>query len=89
MVNPGGPGAPGTDYAAAASRVFREPLLRAFDIVGFDPRGTGDSAPIDCLSDDELDTYLSNDPDPDTARGGERLRRPRAGVRPRLRHAQR
>lgn len=67
VVNPGGPGAPGTDYAAAASRVFREPLLRAFDIVGFDPRGTGDSAPVDCLTDDQLDTYLSSDPNPDTA----------------------
>lgn len=67
VVNPGGPGAPGTDYAAAASRVFREPLLRAFDIVGFDPRGTGDSAPVDCLTDDQLDIYLSSDPNPDTA----------------------
>ncbi|PUA82817.1 alpha/beta hydrolase [Nocardioides currus] len=66
VVNPGGPGAPGTDYAAAASRVFREPLLRAFDIVGFDPRGTGESAPVDCLSDDQLDVYLSSDPNPDT-----------------------
>ncbi|MCW2832945.1 MAG: alpha/beta hydrolase [Nocardioides sp.] len=67
VVNPGGPGAPGTDYAAAASRVFREPLLRAFDIVGFDPRGTGASAPVDCLTDDELDEYLASDPNPDTA----------------------
>ena len=67
VVNPGGPGAPGTDYAAAASGVFREPLLRAFDIIGFDPRGTGDSAPIDCVSDDQLDVYHSSDPNPDTA----------------------
>ncbi|EON25564.1 MULTISPECIES: alpha/beta hydrolase [Nocardioides] len=67
VVNPGGPGAPGTDYAAAANRVFREPLLRAFDIVGFDPRGTGESAPVDCLTDDQLDTYLSSDPSPDDA----------------------
>jgi pimeloyl-ACP methyl ester carboxylesterase len=67
VVNPGGPGVPGTDYAAAATRAFREPLLRAFDIVGFDPRGTGDSAPVDCLTDDQLDTYLSSDPNPDTA----------------------
>ena len=65
VVNPGGPGAPGTDYAAAAERVFREPLLRSYDIVGFDPRGTGESAPVDCLSDDELDTFLASDPDPD------------------------
>ncbi len=67
VVNPGGPGAPGTDYAAAAQRVFRQPVLDAYDVVGFDPRGTGDSSPVDCLSDDDLDTYLARDPDPDSA----------------------
>jgi pimeloyl-ACP methyl ester carboxylesterase len=66
VVNPGGPGAPGTDYAAAADQVFRQPLLDAFDIVGFDPRGTGDSSPVDCLSDADLDDYIATDPDPDT-----------------------
>lgn len=66
VVNPGGPGAPGTDYAASASAVFRQPLLDAYDIVGFDPRGTGDSAPVDCLTDDQLDDYIATDPDPDT-----------------------
>ncbi|PKH40664.1 alpha/beta hydrolase fold [Nocardioides alpinus] len=65
VVNPGGPGAPGTSYAAAAGAVFREPLLQAFDLVGFDPRGTGRSDPVDCLSDSELDAYLSGDPTPD------------------------
>ena len=67
VVNPGGPGAPGTDYAAQASAVFREPLLATYDVVGFDPRGTGDSDPVDCLSDEELDQYVAEDPDPDTA----------------------
>ncbi len=66
VVNPGGPGAPGTSYAEAAGRVFREPLLQHFDIVGFDPRGTGDSSPVDCLSDEVLDDFLASDPDPDT-----------------------
>jgi pimeloyl-ACP methyl ester carboxylesterase len=47
--------------------VFREPLLDGFDIVGFDPRGVGRSAPVDCLSDAELDDYLAADPTPDTA----------------------
>lgn len=65
VVNPGGPGAPGTSYAAAGGAVFREPLLQAFDLVGFDPRGTGRSAPVDCLSDAELDAYVSGDPTPD------------------------
>ena len=66
VVNPGGPGAPGTDYAAQAGAVFREPLLRAYDIVGFDPRGTGASDPVDCLTDEELDQYVAEDPEPDT-----------------------
>ena len=67
VVNPGGPGAPGTSYAAAGARVFRAPLLDHYDIVGFDPRGTGDSDPVDCLSDADLDAYLARDPSPDDA----------------------
>jgi pimeloyl-ACP methyl ester carboxylesterase len=44
-----------------------QPLLDHFDIVGFDPRGVGESTPIDCLPDDQLDTLIAADPDPDTA----------------------
>ncbi len=66
VVNPGGPGAAGTEYASQASYAFGKPLLAKFDIVGFDPRGTGSSSPIDCLSDDDLDAYLAADPSPDT-----------------------
>jgi len=65
VVNPGGPGVPGTSYAAGEKTYFREPLLDHVDLVGFDPRGTGDSAPVDCLSDDQLDTYLASDTVPD------------------------
>jgi pimeloyl-ACP methyl ester carboxylesterase len=64
VVNPGGPGAPGTSYAA--SRHFGEPLLDHFDVVGFDPRGTGASSPVDCLSDAQFSQYLASDPDPRT-----------------------
>lgn len=66
VVNPGGPGEPGTTYAAAARSYFGTAVRDDDDIVGFDPRGTGDSSPIDCLSDAALDTYLAGDPDPDT-----------------------
>ncbi len=66
VVNPGGPGAPGTEYAAQSDFVFRDPLLQQFDIVGFDPRGTGDSSPVDCLSDEDLDGYIAGDPEPDS-----------------------
>jgi pimeloyl-ACP methyl ester carboxylesterase len=64
VVNPGGPGEPGASYAVQGS--FGRPLHDHFDIVGFDPRGTGSSSPVDCLSDSDLDTYLAEDPDPST-----------------------
>ncbi|MDP2772577.1 MAG: alpha/beta fold hydrolase, partial [Nocardioides sp.] len=67
VVNPGGPGAPGTSYAEGAGNAFRAPITDRFDIVGFDPRGTGESAPIDCLSDDEMTDFLAVDPAPDDA----------------------
>lgn len=65
VVNPGGPGAPGTDMATQASDYFPAKLRESYDIIGFDPRGTGDSSPIDCLTDDEVDEWLATDPDPD------------------------
>ncbi len=67
VTNPGGPGEPGTSYAALGAQAFGQPLLDHFDIVGFDPRGTGDSSPVDCLSDAQLDQYLGEDPEPSTA----------------------
>jgi pimeloyl-ACP methyl ester carboxylesterase len=67
VVNPGGPGVPGTSYAAQAAQAFREPLLARYDAVGFDPRGTGHSSPVDCLSNAQLDAFTASDPDPDTA----------------------
>lgn len=68
VVNPGGPGAPGTDYARQAGGAFRDALTDRFDVVGFDPRGTGGSSPVDCLSDADLDAYVAGDPDPDSPR---------------------
>jgi pimeloyl-ACP methyl ester carboxylesterase len=66
VINPGGPGEPGTSYAAQGSAAFGQPLLDHFDLVGFDPRGTGQSSPVDCLSDSGLDRYLAGDPAPST-----------------------
>ena len=65
VVNPGGPGAPGTDMIRDKEFYFGDPLRESFDIVGFDPRGTGASNPVDCLSDDELDEFVAGDPAPD------------------------
>jgi pimeloyl-ACP methyl ester carboxylesterase len=67
VVNPGGPGQSGTDFAAQADLAFGDPVLERYDIVGFDPRGVGESAPVDCMSDSQLDELVAADPDPDTA----------------------
>lgn len=67
VVNPGGPGARGTSYAAAAGRILGRDLLANLDVVGFDPRGVGRSAPVDCLGDAQLDAFTEADPSPDDA----------------------
>ena len=66
IVNPGGPGVPGTSYAENSTEAFGGVIRHDFDIVGFDPRGTGDSDPVDCISDADLDAFTAADPDPDT-----------------------
>ena len=65
VVNPGGPGGSGVSYAAAGSLQFGTPLSRSFDIVGFDPRGVGQSEPVECLDTRQLDRLVAFDPDPD------------------------
>jgi pimeloyl-ACP methyl ester carboxylesterase len=78
VVNPGGPGISGVEYAAAAESYFGAPLLAAFDVVGFDPRGVGKSTPVACVDDAYLDQLIGADPDPDTpaeVRAGDRLLR--------------
>jgi pimeloyl-ACP methyl ester carboxylesterase len=65
IVNPGGPGGSGVDYAYAAEYLFTPAILEAYDIVGFDPRGVGRSEPIICLSDKELDANYASDAKPD------------------------
>jgi pimeloyl-ACP methyl ester carboxylesterase len=67
LLNPGGPGASGIDYARAADIVVSREVRQRYDIVGFDPRGVGRSAPVSCLSGAELDEFLAIDGSPDTA----------------------
>lgn len=71
VVNPGGPGGSGVEYAARAEDFFGAEVRAAFDIVGFDPRGVGESTPVDCLSDDAMDEFLAFDPDPESLTEGQ------------------
>lgn len=48
VLNPGGPGASGLDAMPSWAESFPDALLQRFDLVSFDPRGTGASSPIDC-----------------------------------------
>jgi pimeloyl-ACP methyl ester carboxylesterase len=64
LVNPGGPGYGGSFLADTAEQIYGEVLLDHFDIIGWDPRGTGESEPaIDCV--DEYDTVLGVETGPD------------------------
>ncbi len=67
LVNPGGPGFGGSYLAERASIIFDEDIVKSFDIVGWDPRGTGRSIPaIDCI-DDYDEFYTGDDITPDDA----------------------
>jgi pimeloyl-ACP methyl ester carboxylesterase len=72
VVNFGGPGDAGT--RTLRSFVYEVPReIRArFDLVSFDPRGTGKSRPIDCIDDTEADVLAAADP---TADDVEQLRK--------------
>jgi pimeloyl-ACP methyl ester carboxylesterase len=44
-------------------------VLAHFDVIGFDPRGVGRSAPVHCETGPELDQYFNLEPAPTTAAG--------------------
>ena len=65
LVNPGGPGFGGSELPRNVDSYFSETLIDSFDIIGWDPRGTGESTPaIDCV--DNYDKYFTLDPTPET-----------------------
>ncbi len=49
FINPGGPGGAGLIYSAYGSAFFTPEILEKFDLIGFDPRGVGRSAPLRCF----------------------------------------
>lgn len=65
VINPGGPGGSGVQYAQYASAIFPGEVTRAYDVVGFDPRGVAASQPIVCYDGPQFDAFLSVDPTPD------------------------
>jgi pimeloyl-ACP methyl ester carboxylesterase len=68
VINPGGPGGSGVGYARYARQVLPRAVRQRFDVVGFDPRGVGESEPVRCLPGRRIDRWLAADPSPDNAK---------------------
>ena len=62
FTNPGGPGASGIETVRDPAAMPEE-LRGAYDIIGFDPRGVGQSTPITCWTNDEIKQHLANPSD--------------------------
>ena len=65
VVNFGGPGDAGTETLPLAVDTIPPEIRDRFDIVSFDPRGTGGTRAIDCIDDRTTDQLVTEDPTPD------------------------
>ncbi|MCW2985010.1 MAG: alpha/beta hydrolase [Conexibacter sp.] len=60
FTNPGGPGGDGVSFVRATADSLYASLNQRYDIVGFDPRGTGESdAALDCKANQETEGIYS------------------------------
>jgi pimeloyl-ACP methyl ester carboxylesterase len=67
VINYGGPGDPGAESLRQGGVSDIPGVIRQrFDLVSFDPRGTGTSRPIACVDDATYDRALAQDPIPHT-----------------------
>ncbi|MEU5597087.1 alpha/beta hydrolase [Streptomyces sp. NPDC020298] len=64
VFNFGGPGGSGVTTLPAFGEDYAQ-LRTRYDLVSFDPRGVGRSAPVECESDAQLDEYFQQDATPD------------------------
>lgn len=69
FVNPGGPGGSAVGFVGYLASELPDDLRRTHDVIGIDPRGVGESTPLECLSDERFDAFIDTDPDPDDADG--------------------
>jgi pimeloyl-ACP methyl ester carboxylesterase len=59
LVNPGGPGGSGIDAVRDAGKTSASTLNERFDLVGFDPRGVGESGNIVCLTPEQSAAFAA------------------------------
>jgi pimeloyl-ACP methyl ester carboxylesterase len=72
FTNPGGPGGSGIDQIRNNLQYWPA-LARNFDMVSFDPRGSGRSEPVDCLNDHQMDDFFQLQPVPTSKTSLERV----------------
>jgi len=60
LTNPGGPGASGIQFLRGEAGAMSA-LNARFDLIGFDPRGIGQSAPVRCLDGPQEDNFNALD----------------------------
>ena len=60
FTNPGGPGGSGIRELEAQATALPEELRAGYDVVGFDPRGVGQSTPITCWTDEDISQGLTD-----------------------------
>jgi pimeloyl-ACP methyl ester carboxylesterase len=64
LLNPGGPGGSGVQFIEGAS--FLASLAGSYNLISWDPRGIGQSDPVECVSAPTLRSVIAADPAPST-----------------------
>src|SRR5262245_42906401 len=62
LVDPGGPGGSGVEFLRQWAPVVPRDIQNRFDLVGFDPRGVGQSSPLLCH--DDIQKFAAIEPRP-------------------------
>ena len=62
FMNPGGPGGSGVNSVGTMATSTFAGVQKAYDIIGFDPRGVGSSTAVNCTSDTELEAAAEGAP---------------------------
>ncbi|WP_083980218.1 alpha/beta hydrolase [Demequina salsinemoris] len=61
LINPGGPGGSGLDFLDYFVSYAGDAVAESYDVIGFDPRGVGESTAVDCGDGQTLDDFYIPD----------------------------